>query len=34
VLAAVDSSIEPRHVDLARTFTNRFADEANVVPSH
>jgi NitT/TauT family transport system substrate-binding protein len=34
VLAAVDSSIEPRHVDLARTYTNRFADEANVVPGH
>jgi NitT/TauT family transport system substrate-binding protein len=34
VLAAVDSSIEPRHVDLARTYTNRFVDEANVVPAH
>jgi NitT/TauT family transport system substrate-binding protein len=34
VLAAVDPSIEPRHVDLARTYTNRFADEAKAVPSH
>jgi NitT/TauT family transport system substrate-binding protein len=31
VLAAVDPSIEPRHVDLARTYTNRFADEAKAV---
>jgi NitT/TauT family transport system substrate-binding protein len=34
VLAAVDSSIEPRHVDLARTYTNGFADEANAAPAH
>lgn len=32
VLAAVDPSILPRHVDLARTYTNRFADEANAIP--
>ncbi|WP_144108154.1 ABC transporter substrate-binding protein [Paraburkholderia sp. BCC1886] len=28
VLAAVDPSIVPRHVDLSRTYTNRFADAA------
>ena len=33
-LAAVNPTIEPRHVDLARTYTNRFADEANAVPAH
>ena len=34
VLSAVDPSIEPRHVDLARTYTNGFADEANAAPAH
>ncbi len=33
VLTAVDPSILPRHVDLARTYTNRFADEANAMPA-
>jgi NitT/TauT family transport system substrate-binding protein len=33
VLAAVDPAILPRHVDLARTYTNRFADEANAMPA-
>ncbi|MFM0153379.1 ABC transporter substrate-binding protein [Paraburkholderia sediminicola] len=32
-LAAVNPAIEPRHVDLARTYTNRFAIEANAVAS-
>jgi NitT/TauT family transport system substrate-binding protein len=32
-LAAVNPAIEPRHVDLARTYTNRFADEANASPA-
>jgi NitT/TauT family transport system substrate-binding protein len=31
VLAAVNPAIEPRHVDLARTYTNTFADEAEAV---
>ena len=30
-LAAVNPAIEPRHVDLARTYTNRFAIEAAAV---
>lgn len=32
-LAAVNPAIEPRHVDLARTYTSRFAIEANAVAS-
>ncbi|MFM0591434.1 ABC transporter substrate-binding protein [Paraburkholderia dilworthii] len=33
-LAAVNPEIVPRHVELSRTYTNRFADEVNAVAAH